>query len=1430
LPLSKKFIFMTDSKNLLMPDYLFEVSWEVCNKVGGIYTVIASKAAGIAETLKNNYILIGPDVWKETRENPDFIEDKFLYRSWREDAESKGLKFKIGNWNIAGKPVVILVDFTQYFATKNEILSRLWEKYQVDSIYGQWDYIEPALFGIAASVVIRSFYDYHVVASDHIVAHFHEWLTGAGVLPLKDNTPQIATVFTTHATVLGRCIAGNGMPLYSRLQDYESESLAKTLGVISKFSLEKSAAKYTDCFTTVSDITANECAHFLDKEVDLVTPNGFDDAVVVTNSNFDEKRHLARETIKKITEGLTNQPLSDNALYLLNSGRYEFHNKGIDLYIDALGQLNKDASLTHDIVAFITIPADHGGPLPNLASRMLQPDFNEAVTGEFCTHILNNYHDDPMIQRIKGNNLNNAPTDKVKIIIVPCYLDGKDGIVDLGYYDFLIGFDMTVFPSYYEPWGYTPLESIAFHIPTITTTLAGFGLWALSQSPDPEKFVTVIDRNDENDEHVTAMITQRILGFVNSSDEEKEAARASAYELSRKALWSKLVENYYDAYDIALQKSLSRYELYKTKSQSIQFEIKPPKQLIPNWNKILVRPSIIEKLSPLYKLTQNLWWTWNSEAIELFEMINPELWEECRQNPITLLESLSLEDYHKLVNDKDFRKKLDSVFKQFTDYLAYGPKKPKEQVAYFSMEFGLHHSLKTYSGGLGILAGDYLKQASDSNANIVGVSLLYRYGYFDQNISLLGDQIACYHPQKYSHLPLIPVRKKQTDDDKSSTWLKVHIAAPGRTITAKVWRVDVGRASLYLLDTDIEENLPEDKIITHCLYGDGTDLRFKQELLLGIGGIRLLDIVGIKPDIYHCNEGHAAFMGIERLRKYVQEENLTFNEAVEVVKASSLFTTHTAVPAGHDLFSEDLLRTYMPHYADRLKISWETFMNLGKANENDPNEKFSMSILAATLSAETNGVSRIHGKVTCNILSQMYPGYFPEELHIGYVTNGVHFPTWVAKRWKQLYDATFDPKYVNDLSNHSYWKKIFDVPDETIWDIRQQQRAELIDFLRKRLMNEMTLRQNNPQQIFKVSETIDDQVLTIGFARRFATYKRANMIFSNLERLSRILNNTKYPVQFVYAGKAHPKDIEGQKLITKIYEISTMPEFVGKILLVENYDIELGKKLVQGVDIWLNTPTRPLEASGTSGEKAVMNGIINFSVLDGWWAEGYLPEAGWALKEERTYQNQDAQDALDAVTIYNILENEIAPMFYNRNKNNVPVKWVQKIKNTIAHIAPEYTTKRMLDDYRSKFYNPLYKRIMLINHDNYLNARKLASWKQKILRAWESIEVVSVTTIDSNKKPLGLGEKFHAEIKLKLNELNKNDVGIEMVMGQKVNDVVNKIIYRHELKITETHHNMVTFTIEMPTDRIGVFDYAFRLFPKNNLLAHRQDFSLMRWI
>jgi phosphorylase/glycogen(starch) synthase len=650
-------------------------------------------------------------------------------------------------------------------------------------------------------------------------------------------------------------------------------------------------------------------------------------------------------------------------------------------------------------------------------------------------------------------------------------------------------------------------------------------------------------------------------------------------------------------------------------------------------------------------------------------------------NPVSLIEALEIEKMQELERDEEFMSRLRKVHSAFEDYMNTPYPDKQKQVAYFSMEYGLHDTIKIFSGGLGILAGDYIKEASDNNLNLTAVGLLYRYGYFRQRITIFGDQLATFSPQKFTHLPLIPVR------DEKGDWITIKINLPGRVLQAKAWYIPVGRVKLYLLDTDIEENNPADRKITHQLYGGDQNNRFLQELLLGVGGIRLLDAVGENPCMYHCNEGHAAMIGLERLRKYINEENLNFDEAKEVVRATTLFTTHTPVPAGHDRFDEDMVRTYLPHYADRLNLSWNDFMGLGRVNVNDFSEKFSMSILAAKLSQGMNGVSKIHGRVSREMFADMFPGYYPNELYISYVTNGVHLPTWASKNWAKLYQA-FNKDFFELQDKPNEWEKIYDIPDEEIWDLRNAQRKKLIDYLKKRLEKEMTERQETPRLMLKTIRNLNEKVLTIGFARRFATYKRAHLLFNNLERLDALINNPERPMQFIFAGKAHPADKAGQDLIKRIVEISKMPQFVGKVIFVENYDIALAKRLISGVDVWLNNPTRPLEASGTSGEKAVMNGVLNLSVLDGWWAEGYVEGAGWALPESRTYNDQELQDILDASMLYQIMEDEIAPLYYEREDNELPRKWIQYVKKNIAEIAPRFTMKRMLDDYCRKYYTP----------------------------------------------------------------------------------------------------------------------------------------------
>ena len=842
----------------------------------------------------------------------------------------------------------------------------------------------------------------------------------------------------------------------------------------------------------------------------------------------------------------------------------------------------------------------------------------------------------------------------------------------------------------------------------------------------------------------------------------------------------------------------------------------------PQWRSVIVQSSFPKNLEDLSVLANNLWWTWNYEAMELFQEIDEKLWAKT-QNPIAVLKGIRADRLKQLEQDPSFISRYNAVLKKYNEYMAVQPDAKTPRIAYFSMEYGLDDSLKIFSGGLGILAGDYLKEASDTNTNMVAVGFLYKYGYFKQALSIDGDQIAVYNPQNQSELPISPVL------DANGNRVMIQVGMPGRLMHAQVWLVKVGRIKLYLMDTDVSENRDDDKSCTHALYGGNNENRLKQEMLLGIGGIRLLEAVGEKCDLFHCNEGHAAFINLERLRKLIKHENCSFPKALEIVRASSLYTTHTPVPAGHDSFPEDLMMTYLGQFPERLNLNWNEFMNLGRMYPDNNGEFFSMSNFAICTSCGINGVSRLHGEVSKEMFKNLWPGYSVAESQIGYVTNGVHYGTWTAKVWQKLYKETFGKEFLNDKSNSSYWSRIYNVPDEKIWEIRQAQREKLITYAKEALRKSWTEKFEDPKKIVRVNQMLNKNTLTIGFARRFATYKRAYLLFTNLERLSKIVNNPDYPVQFVFAGKAHPQDKPGQDIIKEIVRISKLPEFLGKIVFLENYDMNLAKQLVQGVDIWMNTPTRPLEASGTSGMKAVMNGAMNFSVLDGWWCEGYREGAGWALPEKRTYQNQDLQNKLDSEMIYTTLENEIVPLFYDRDVDAIPHRWIQYFKKCVAEIAPEFTTKRMIDDYKERFYNKLGERAALLKKDNYKIVDEIVAWKQKVSEAWDQIYVESVE-IDKSNEPFKLDEPYNGTIKVDLKGLQPEDIGFEFVLTEQNEAGERDIVKCHPFTFSAMEGNLAVYTFTTTPNRSGIFNYGIRMYPTNKYLPYRQDFSYVRWI
>jgi len=845
----------------------------------------------------------------------------------------------------------------------------------------------------------------------------------------------------------------------------------------------------------------------------------------------------------------------------------------------------------------------------------------------------------------------------------------------------------------------------------------------------------------------------------------------------------------------------------------------------PNWLEVTVRANLPQNLKKLQEIAYNLWWVWNSDAKNIFRYIDREKWHEAESNPIRLLNIISYERMKELSKDQEFMAQLDKTYAEFRAYMDTKRDTQKPSIAYFSMEYGMTHVLKIYSGGLGILAGDYLKEASDCNVDMTAIGFLYRYGYFTQTLSPEGQQIANYEAQNFTQLPILPAT------DKDGQQLVVEVPYPDRTVYAYLWKVAVGRINLYLLDTDNEMNSEYDRQITHQLYGGDWENRIKQEILLGIGGMLALKKLGIKKDVYHCNEGHAALMGLQRLVDLVEGEKLSFQQALEVVRASGLYTCHTPVPAGHDYFEEGLFYKYMSSYAARLGIEWKDLIGMGRQNPENNSEKFSMSVFALNTCQEANGVSWLHGEVSKKMFAPVWPGYFPEELHVGYVTNGVHMPTWAASEWKAIYAKYFPEGWYTDQSNPKMWEPYNKIPDELIWETRMSLKVKLINYIKHKFQEDWMKSQGDPARIVSALNQMNPNSLIIGFGRRFATYKRAHLLFTDLERLDKLVNNPNFPVQFLFTGKAHPADGGGQGLIKRIIEISRMPQFLGKIIFLENYDMRLAKRLISGVDIWLNTPTRPLEASGTSGEKAQMNGVLNFSVLDGWWYEGYRQGAGWALTDKRTYENQAHQDALDAATIYTMLENEIIPLYYAKNSKGYSPDWVKYIKNSMTQITPFYTTKRMMDDYFDRFYNKLAKRHALLVKNDFEKAREIAAWKENMVDHWNEIEVTRMEIPTSNYDELpNVGDAATIVVELDTHNLNDKGVGVELVAIRTSTHNNDKLYEVVPLKQVKAEGSRLTFQTEYRLNYAGGMKFGLRMYPQNDLLPHRMDFAYVRWL
>lgn len=1401
---------------MIKPDYLFEISWEVCNKTDGIYNVIAGKAEYMKSGFKN-YILFGPDVWRDAnKQNPEFNEDLSLFPELQNYAAEKGFRVRPGYWNIPEKPIVILIEFSKFINKKDNIFEEYWDKFGLDSLMGQWDYIEPASFGYAAGKTIEGFSSLYFSGETKSVAQFHDWNTGTGVLYLKDKLPHIATIFTIHSSVIAKTLAGNGERFYNNIESVSADDKAQEYGIKANHSLEKTAAQNADRFTSISEFTAKHSEIFNGIKPDAITPNGYNSKLIIADDEYETKRKKSAAKIREVAQAVLNEKLPANTRFIFTSGLYEYYNKGFGLLTSAFKRM-KEMDLNGTIVFFLLVPSHIYGPR-KILKKKLQEGSTQNIGDSMLTHELHNEDFDPILSSLRRKNVRNNKQSDIKIIYVPAFLDGKDEIFNIPYLDLLLGFDSGIFPAYYEPWGYTVQETLTLRIPAVTTDATGIGSWLLKTGIKDEDCIKVLHRTDDNDMDVIHQLMEIMNNCAKRSDKERKAIKQRAFEIAKKTTWNNLLPQLDKIYSDTIN-SLQKDGRLAAKPASAGRKFKQVETYQSNkpvWRTLSVKPEYSGKLKGLDELSKNLWWAWDHEAVDLFrEILKVDVTDACI-DPIAILKKVPYERFSKLEKNKDFIAKFDRVYKRFKDYINTPFDEKLPTIAYFSMEYGLANIVKIYSGGLGILAGDYLKQASDSLYNMVAVGLFYRQGYFTQQITAHGDQNAIYESQKFNELPAELVK------DENGDAVTIQVALPGRVINVQIWKLKVGRIDLLLLDTDREDNRDEDKMITYRLYGGNNEHRLKQEMILGIGGIRALRKLNIRQNIYHCNEGHAAFIGFERMNNLVNNYKLSFPEALEVVRASTLFTTHTPVPAGHDAFDENMIMTYMGHYPERYGINWQEFVNLGKAVPNKAGEEFSMSVLAANIAQEINGVSKLHGEVTKrDIFPTLWNGYFPEELHIGYVTNGVHDKTWTAKEWQQV---------LCDKNENIVFGKINELSDKQIHEIRKGRKERLINYIKSQLEDIRVLRSEDPKQILQIKNNINADALTIGFARRFAAYKRGKLLFTDIKRLEKIVNDPKRPVQFLFAGKAHPRDDKGQAIIREITEISKRPEFRGKILFLEDYNINLAKKLVQGVDIWMNTPTRPQEASGTSGMKAVMNGVMNFSVLDGWWVEGYREGAGWALPEKRTYEHQEMQNNLDAEMLYHILENEIVPTYYERDEKGISEKWIQYIRKCVAEIAPEFTTKRMIDDYNDRFYGKLYERNIKMREEDFAKAKELTAWKRRFLNRWNDIEVLELSMSDPVKDPVNPGEKYYGKLLIDIKDIQPENIGVEVVITESSAEGKKNIIQIEPLEMNKFDEGKAEFSIVITPPGPGNYDFAFRLFPQHEDLPHRQDFAYVRWI
>lgn len=1407
--------------------YLFEVSWEVCNRIGGIHTVITTKVREALNLFSDRYILLGPDL----KTNLDFEEtNEKAWQRLREATAVKDLSCRFGRWKIPGEPRVILVSAGKKY-DKDQLLYRLWEAFGVDSIAGGWDYVEPVMFSFACGEVIETVYNlclrpYGVPA----VAHFHEWMTGAGLLYLKKRIPEIGTVFTTHATILGRALAGSGMDIYAVMDRIAPQQEARLHNISAKYSMESTATREADCFTTVSDITATEAKNFLGRCPDVITPNGLDLERLPDWSEDRAAPKAARCTLMAAASRFLRRELTEDTRILVISGRYEFHNKGMDLFLNALGRLEKEGGLEKTLVVYLFVLNGHMDLIPALKN---EGAWTDTCPAPVATHRLQNEAADPILQACRHLGLRNAPENRINVIYIPAYLNGHDGFINLPYLEALSGCDLGVFPSYYEPWGYTPLESAAHAVPTVTTDQAGFGLWVQRRFGE-DTGVQLLKRRGRPIKEIENHLVEILRDFVSWSDEKMTEKRKSARRVAVQAHWKDFYKFYVQAYEKAAAKAAGRASVLPGEDKTTGRHVfAGTVSTQPHFRTFTAVAKLPEEIGRLRELAYNLWWAWHPRALDLFATLDLKLWSEMGNNPVRMLETVSPDIIAEAAKNEGYLNLYHQILQQFDAYMGdRGPRRrvPMAQeihwsspIAYFSAEYGIHESLPLYSGGLGTLSGDHLKTASDLGIPMVAVGLLYKNGYFQQVIDETGRQTELYPDSDFSSLPVQIV----TDDRGQE--VRISIDLPGRTLFAHIWQIKVGRVNLYLLDTDVPLNTPQDCAITSRLYAAEAKTRIEQEILLGIGGYRLLRKLGIKPCIYHINEGHSAFLLLERIESLIEEEGLSFEEACEVVRNTSVFTTHTPVEAGNEKFPRDLMEHYFGGLVKRLGMSWAQFWELGRR---DGGGDFYMNVLAFKLTFRSNAVSLVHGQLARRMWREVWKGFDESDIPIGHITNGVHIFSFIAPRMRSLLDVYLGMDWDRHLTDGERWSRVQDIPDALLWRIRYELKQKAMDMIRDDITKNPAKYGAPHLRREEIFARLNPAALTIGFSRRFAPYKRALLVLSNLDRLDRIINHPSRPVQIVFSGKAHPNDAMGKELIEKVIAVCRDERFRGRIFFLENYDMRIARHLVQGMDVWLNNPRRHLEASGTSGQKVVINGVLNLSVSDGWWVEAYDGTNGWTIGPVRRGYEEDRgdPDGEDADSLYHLLEDVVVPLFYDRDASGLPTKWLAMIKRSMQSLVPVFNTDRMIIQYLREMYEPAAKRGFDVCKDSFRLARAIADWKTKIPMRFSSLRLMEVSVEGIRGDTVIVDEPLRVSARIDPGKVNEEELLVELVIGPWGSQgFVDSPHYVPLRRVDRDDQGVLTYAVDYYPENNGSYRYGLRVIPVYPDLASKLETGLVLW-